>query len=121
MNEFVNFLVNVTAIYLIGKLLATLVERLLIHRILEKMRRQIDNNEFNDVEEEMQNVMLLDVEKVDGQYLCYDSVTGAFVCQGKDIPEIDQRFHARYPGMKALLSKADSDTIVSLGKEPELA
>ena len=53
--------------------------------------------------------------EVDGdQYLCYNSMTNDFVCQGANLNEIVDRFRARFPGKEAALAKGDDAVITAL-------
>jgi hypothetical protein len=93
MNEFIEFLLNVAFCYFVFRVIIALLEKY---------------------------VMTLNVERIDEQYFCYDEVTNEFVCQGKNIPELTERFKLRYPGMQAALASDDEATIVALSKEPEV-
>ena len=53
--------------------------------------------------------------EVDGdQYLCYNSLTNDFVCQGANLNEIVDRFCARFPDKEAALAKGDDAVITAL-------
>ena len=53
--------------------------------------------------------------EVDGdQYLCYNSLTNDFVCQGANLNEIVDRFRARFPDKEAALAKGDDAVITAL-------
>ena len=116
MNEFVNFLTVLVIIYFVGKLLFFVVQQYIMHRLMTQLR-----SADPELESETSAVMLLNVEKFQDQYYCYNTTSGEFVCQGKSIPELDQQFHSRYPGMRALISSADSAAVRSLCSEPEIS
>ena len=113
MSEFVDFLTVFVAIYFVGKLLFFVVQQYTVYRLMTQLRSA-------DPESETTDVMLLNIEKFQDQYYCYNTTSGEFVCQGKSIPELDEQFHSRYPGMKALISSADSTAVRSLCSEPEI-
>jgi hypothetical protein len=113
MSEFVNFLTVLVIIYFVGKLLFFVAQQYIMHRLMTQLRSA-------DPESETSAVMLLNVEKFQDQYYCYNTTSGEFVCQGSSIPELDQQFHSRYPRMKALISSADSTAVRSLCSEPEI-
>lgn len=118
MSEFVNFLTVFVVIYFVGKLLFFVVQQYIVYRLLTQLQ-QHQQPPVDQLPAEP-DVMLLNVEKIQDQYYCYDTTTGEFVCQGKSIPELDQQFHSRYPEMTALISSVDSDTVRSLSAEPEI-
>jgi hypothetical protein len=112
MSEVVNFLTVFLAIYFVGKLLFFVVQQYIVYRLMTQIHPEL--------EPETPDVMLLNIEKFQDQYYCYNTTSGEFVCQGSSIPELDQQFHSRYPGMKALISSADSTAVRSLCSEPEI-
>jgi len=59
----------------------------------------------------------LTVELHDNQFLCYNSLTDDFVCQGHTLTEIAQRFNQRYPGRRATIHRGDSDAISKLRQQ----
>ena len=56
---------------------------------------------------ENQKLIILEVEAVDGQFLCYNTLTKEFVCMGRNMAEVQERFHQRYPGREAAVIKED--------------
>ena len=114
MSEFVNFLTVLVIIYFVGKLLFFVVQQYMVFRLMTQI------HQLQSAESETPEVVLLNIEKFQDQYYCYNTTTGEFVCQGKSIPELDEQFHSRYPGMKALISSADSTAVRSLCSEPEI-
>ena len=72
--------------------------------------------EFNDTAHEVeefvdkmvkQKLIILDIEAVDGQFMCYNSLTKEFVCMGQNMTEVQERFRQRYPDKEAALIKED--------------
>ena len=72
--------------------------------------------EFNDTDHEVeefvdkmvkQKLIILDIEAVDGQFMCYNSLTKEFVCMGQNMTEVQERFRQRYPDKEAALIKED--------------
>jgi hypothetical protein len=49
----------------------------------------------------------LTVEVAGNTYLCYNSITKEFVCQGSDLDEIVQHFQARHPDKSASIYNGD--------------
>ena len=56
---------------------------------------------------ENQKLIILDIEAVDGQFMCYNSLTKEFVCMGQNMTEVQERFRQRYPDKEAALIKED--------------
>jgi hypothetical protein len=54
-----------------------------------------------------QQLIILDVEAVDEQFMCYNSLTKEFVCMGRNMTEVQERFRQRYPHKEAALIKED--------------
>ena len=72
--------------------------------------------EFNETDQEVeefvdkmvkQKLIILDVEAVDEQFMCYNSLTKEFVCMGRNMTEVQERFRQRYPDKEAALIKED--------------
>jgi len=72
--------------------------------------------EFNDTDHKVeefvdkmvkQKLIILDIEAVDGQFMCYNSLTKEFVCMGRNMTEVQERFRQRYPHKEAALIKED--------------
>lgn len=59
----------------------------------------------------------LTVELHDNRFLCYNTLTDDFVCQGENLDEISRNFSLRYPERRATIHKGDSDAIAKLKKE----
>jgi hypothetical protein len=72
--------------------------------------------EFNETDHEVeefvdkldnQKIIILEVEAVDGQFMCYNILTKEFVCMGRNMAEVAERFQQRYPGKEAGIVKED--------------
>jgi len=72
--------------------------------------------EFNETDHEVeefvdkldnQKIIILEVEAVDGQFMCYNILTKEFVCMGRNMAEVAERFQQRYPGREAGIVKED--------------
>lgn len=72
--------------------------------------------EAEDIQHELDlgHLIPLTVEVADSGYLCYNSITNDFVCQGQDLEEIVQRFKARYPDKNAAIHRGDSEAVAVL-------
>lgn len=63
------------------------------------------------------NLVPLTVE-VDGEwYLCYNAVSNDFVCQGRDLKEICERFSLRFPNKSAAIYNGDEQAVQHLKQQ----
>lgn len=58
-----------------------------------------------------EKLIALTVEVDNNQYFCYNSITKDFVCQGRDLREIRERFRERYPDKDAAIYDGDKDSV----------
>lgn len=68
-----------------------------------------------DLEEE--KLIALTVEVDGDQFLCYNAQTMTFVCQGRDLEEIRERFRQRYPSKSAAIYNGDESALEVLKKQ----
>ena len=61
-----------------------------------------------------EKLIALTVEVDQNQYFCYNSITKDFVCQGRDLLEIRERFRARYPDKDAAIYDGDETAVAAL-------
>ena len=61
-----------------------------------------------------ERLIALTVEQEHDQYFCYNSITKDFVCQGRDLKEIRERFRARYPDKDAAIYDGDATAVATL-------
>ena len=52
-----------------------------------------------------EHIMVVTVEKHNEMFFLYDKHTSEFVCQGKNLIEINSIFSKRFPGKKALVAE----------------
>ena len=62
-----------------------------------------------DLEEE--KLIALTVEVNGDQFLCYNAQTMMFVCQGRDLKEIRERFRERFPSKSAAIYNGDESAV----------
>ena len=79
------------------------------------LKRRVDS-ELNEVSEDLEFERLIPLTiEVDGeQYLCYNSITQDFVCQGVDLVEIIKRFKQRYPDKSAAIFDGNETAVCAL-------
>ena len=68
-----------------------------------------------DLEEE--KLIALTVEIDGDQFLCYNAQTMTFVCQGRDLKEIRERFRERFPSKSAAIYNGDESAVEVLKKQ----
>ncbi len=66
-----------------------------------------------------EKLIALTVEVDDNQYFCYNSITKDFVCQGRDLKEIRERFRERYPDKDAAIYDGDESAVATLKSQLE--
>jgi len=77
------------------------------HRIMQEL-----GNTMRDLDEE--RLIPLTVEVDNNVYLCYNSLTQEFVCQGTNLKEIIERFRTRYPDKSAAIYNGDETAVTTL-------
>ena len=63
---------------------------------------------------DQEQLIPLTVEVDSDQYFCYNSITKAFVCQGRSLKEIVERFKQRYPEKSAAIYNGDETAVRTL-------
>jgi len=66
---------------------------------------------------EAEKLIALTVEVDGDQFLCYNAQTMSFVCQGRDLEEIRERFRQRYPSKSAAIYNGDESAVEVLKKQ----
>jgi hypothetical protein len=93
--------------WIIAKVIASWFEA----RIRSHLGRDLDEV-MNDLE--LERLIPLTVEVAGNQYLCYNSITQEFVCQGINLAEIVKRFKQRYPEKSAAIYDGDETAVKTL-------
>jgi hypothetical protein len=83
------------------------------------LRRHIEKSMEHDLTAvgqalDQERLIALTVEVDNNQYLCYNSITNDFVCQGSDLKEIRERFRERYPDKDAAIYDGDESAVATL-------
>ena len=75
--------------------------------------------ELGDIAQELEEEKLIALTvEVDGdQFLCYNAQTMVFVCQGRDLEEIRERFRERFPSKSAAIYNGDESALTVLKKQ----
>ena len=66
---------------------------------------------------EAEKLIALTVEVDGDQFLCYNAQTMSFVCQGRDLEEIRERFRQRYPSKSAAIYNGDESAVKKLKQQ----
>ena len=93
--------------YIIAKIIANWIE--------ERIRAHIGKDLSGIVVElELETLIPLTIEVDGNQYLCYNSITQDFVCQGTNLKEIVKRFKQRYPEKSVAIFNGDETAVRTL-------
>ena len=111
MMEFGDFLIYFGIGWLIFSIALSVLEFLLRRHVERSMDQEL-TGVGQALDEE--RLIALTVEQEHDQYFCYNSVTNDFVCQGRDLTEIRERFRARYPDKDAAIYDGDQTAVATL-------
>jgi len=108
---FGDFLIYFGLGYLIVTVIFGLLKAWLMHKFEQHIGEELTSvgQALND-----ERLIALTVEQEHDQYLCYNSVTNDFVCQGRDLAEIRKRFRERYPDKDAAIYDGDQTAVTTL-------
>jgi hypothetical protein len=109
--EFGDFLIWFGIGWLITSIVLSLLAFLLRRHIEQSMESEL-TAVGQALDEE--KLIALTVEQDNDQYFCYNSITKDFVCQGRDLTEIRERFRARYPDKDAAIYDGDKTAVATL-------
>ena len=100
---------------------AAIVQIWQVWRILREVSRIED--EVSETLEKLDNetLIILEVEPINDQFLCYNHFTKDFVCKGRNIVEIVESFKQRYPNKDAAIAKGNPAALAVLKQQLEEA
>ena len=89
---------------------------LLVFWIARRIEARIKARMVEEVSEiaqdlEAEKLIALTVEVDGDQFLCYNAQTMSFVCQGRDLKEIRERFRERFPSKSAAIYNGDESAV----------
>lgn len=114
--EFGDFLIQLLVGYVITNLVFGLLEAWMAYRLSQSIdSRYVTVSRALDKEK----LIALTIEVDSDQYLCYNSVTNDFVCQGRNLKEIRERFRERYPDKDAAIYNGDTTAVAVLKSQLE--
>ena len=102
--------------------LVILAFNLLVFWIARRIEARIESRMVEEVSEiaqelEAEKLIALTVEVDGDQFLCYNAQTMTFVCQGRDLAEIRERFRERFPSKSAAIFNGDESAVNVLKKQ----
>ena len=100
----------VSLVVMVFNLLVLWLARRIEARLTEEL-----GNIAQELEEE--KLIALTVEVDGDQFLCYNAQSMVFVCQGRDLEEIRERFRQRYPSKSAAIYNGDESAVEVLKKQ----
>ncbi len=89
----------------------------LLWAVGQKLKRHIAEVEaqmVTDVKTLFDKIIFMRTETHNDIIFAYNAVTNDFVCQGKDMEELNKNFGLRFPGSKGVLIKPESEEVVPL-------
>ena len=109
--EFGDFLIWFGIGWLLFRIALSVLEFLLRRHVERSMESEL-RGVGQALDEE--RLIALTVEVDHNQYFCYNSLSKDFVCQGRDLKEIRERFRARYPDKDAAIYDGDQTAVATL-------
>ena len=112
--EFGDFLLWMGLWWIVISVAIAAIEALAVWWLRGKMQAELTDVSTALDEERL---IALTVEVDQNQYFCYNSITKDFVCQGRDLAEIKERFRLRYPDKDAAIYDGDVTAVEALRKQ----
>ena len=108
------FLIPVVVGIFLGAAIVQIWQVWQIHRELSGMEEEVAETLM---ELEKETLIILEVEPINDQFLCYNHFTKDFVCKGRNIVEIVESFKQRYPTKDAAIAKGDPAALAVLTQQ----
>lgn len=112
--EFGDFLLWMGFWWIVVSLAIAVIEALAVRWLRDRVTKEL-MDVGNALDEE--RLIALTVEVDQNQYFCYNSITKDFVCQGRDLAEIKERFKLRFPDKDAAIYDGDTTAVETLRKQ----
>ena len=91
-------------IVLLGIGIGFVIGMLLLARAIKKTLDKEQTESIQELADRItKQLVFLRVEETPNLFLAYDAVSGDFICQGKDMTELNVNFGLRYPTKKGIL------------------
>jgi hypothetical protein len=98
-------------VFVAGMAAAMLLLRWAINRAIDRILDRMSQEDVADTVTADAVNMELRVEFDRNIYFCYNITDGAFVCQGKNLSEIQSNFRSRFPGVNAVIVDGDDNSV----------
>jgi len=86
-----------------------------LHLVAWVVKRRVDSDlDAVSADIELERLIPLTIDIDGDQYLCYNSITQDFVCQGENLTEIVKKFKQRYPDKAAAIFDGDETAVRTL-------
>ena len=108
------FLIPVVVGIVLGAVIVQIWQVWQIHREVSRMEEEVSET-LEKLEKE--TLIILEVEPLNDQFLCYNHFTKDFVCKGRDIVEIVESFKQRYPNKDAAIARGDPAALAVLKQQ----
>ena len=108
------FLVPVVLGIFLGAVIVQLWQIWQVHQEVSEMEEAVAET-LEKLENE--TLIILEVEPINDQFLCYNHFTKDFVCKGRNIVEIVESFKQRYPDKDATIAKGNPAALAVLKKQ----
>jgi hypothetical protein len=108
------FLIPVVVGIVLGAAIVQIWQVWQIHREVSRMQEEVSET-LEKLEKE--TLIILEVEPLKDQFLCYNHFTKDFVCKGRDIVEIVESFKQRYPDKDAAIARGDPAALAVLKQQ----
>lgn len=105
---------------LIAGLVGYVIARIALWLVVKRLESQFQEELETLVDRIVDDILVLATVEVDGnQYLCYNSKTNEFLCQGVNLQEIAANFATRFPAKKLAIHNGDAEAVETLKKQME--
>ena len=108
------FLVPVVLGIFLGAVIVQLWQIWQVHQEVSEMEEAVAET-LEKLENE--TLIILEVEPINDQFLCYNHFTKDFVCKGRDIVEIVESFKQRYPNKNAAIARGNPAALAVLKQQ----
>jgi predicted negative regulator of RcsB-dependent stress response len=108
------FLIPVVIGIVLGAVIVQIWQVWQIHRELSEMEEEVAET-LEELEKE--TLIILEVEPINDQFLCYNHFTKDFVCKGRNIVEIVESFKQRYPNKNAAIARGNPAALAVLKQQ----
>ena len=108
------FLIPVVVGIVLGAAIVQIWQVWQIHREVSRIEKEVAET-LEQLDKE--TLIILEVEPLNDQFLCYNHFTKDFVCTGQNIVEIIKNFKQRYPDKDAAIARGDPAALAVLKKQ----